>query len=209
MKRCTKCAETKALEAFVKDKRERNGRAARCKACFNTDQRRRYVANDHREHKRQYEAANRAYIRKDNRERTQRWRAADPERAKVQSRKDSEQFRKANPNYHRAWYRKNLAKERARGRKVARQWRARYPDRARALRYSVRDQLGQLSMHSVEYIRILLSDPCSYCGCPANSIDHITARSIGGADEWPNYTAACSSCNSSKRDKHLLCWLAD
>ena len=33
MKTCTKCRETKPLDAFVADKRRRDGKGAHCKAC--------------------------------------------------------------------------------------------------------------------------------------------------------------------------------
>jgi 5-methylcytosine-specific restriction endonuclease McrA len=44
---------------------------------------------------------------------------------------------------------------------------------------------------------------CQYCGKKAESIDHVVPRSRGGAHTWENVVAACSRCNSSKRDRFL------
>lgn len=44
---------------------------------------------------------------------------------------------------------------------------------------------------------------CQYCGAQADSIDHVVPRSRGGAHDWCNVVAACSPCNTTKRD-HLL-----
>ena len=39
---------------------------------------------------------------------------------------------------------------------------------------------------------------CAYCGEPANEVDHIQPRVIGGTDDLDNLVAACRRCNSSK-----------
>lgn len=44
---------------------------------------------------------------------------------------------------------------------------------------------------------------CQYCGAPADSLDHVIPRSRGGEHSWENVVAACSRCNTRKRD-HLL-----
>lgn len=51
-------------------------------------------------------------------------------------------------------------------------------------------------------------DLCAYCGGPGEHIDHIVPRSVGGDDDWTNFTMACGSCNSSKGTKSLLIFLA-
>jgi len=60
-----------------------------------------------------------------------------------------------------------------------------------------------LSPETREWIEILAGDPCSYCGLPAESVDHIVPPGRGGTDEWDNLTAACLSCNSSKNNRSL------
>jgi len=44
---------------------------------------------------------------------------------------------------------------------------------------------------------------CQYCNAAAESIDHVVPRSRGGGRVWDNVVAACSSCNSRKRDRLL------
>jgi 5-methylcytosine-specific restriction endonuclease McrA len=44
---------------------------------------------------------------------------------------------------------------------------------------------------------------CQYCGAPAESIDHVVPRSRGGEHVWENVVAACSRCNTAKRDRLL------
>jgi 5-methylcytosine-specific restriction endonuclease McrA len=50
-------------------------------------------------------------------------------------------------------------------------------------------------------------DPCSYCGGPADELDHIDAQAHGGGHDWTNLTAACSRCNQSKGARALLSFL--
>ena len=42
---------------------------------------------------------------------------------------------------------------------------------------------------------------CGYCGQPATTVDHVTPKARGGADDEGNLMAACLSCNSGKRDR--------
>ncbi len=67
-----------------------------------------------------------------------------------------------------------------------------------------RKQIDVPDEQSADYVRILLSDPCSYCGAPMRHVDHITALARGGSGEWNNLTAACSACNFSKSASSVL-----
>ena len=51
--------------------------------------------------------------------------------------------------------------------------------------------------------KVLIRDnyTCQYCGQEANTLDHIIPISKGGIDCEDNAVAACSRCNSSKRDR--------
>jgi 5-methylcytosine-specific restriction endonuclease McrA len=42
---------------------------------------------------------------------------------------------------------------------------------------------------------------CHYCGQEANTIDHLIPISKNGTDDASNCVAACTQCNSSKRDR--------
>ena len=45
---------------------------------------------------------------------------------------------------------------------------------------------------------------CQYCGDPAESLDHVTPRSRGGAHTWENVVACCRPCNVKKGDRVLM-----
>lgn len=62
---------------------------------------------------------------------------------------------------------------------------------------------------SAVYVEVIRHDPCSYCGGPAGTIDHITALKAGGENHWTNYTSACLPCNGGKRDRSLLTALSN
>lgn len=57
------------------------------------------------------------------------------------------------------------------------------------------------------YKSALRRDPCSYCGAPADVLDHVTAQRDGGPDRWWNLTAACTSCNGFKNARSLIGFL--
>ena len=62
--------------------------------------------------------------------------------------------------------------------------------------------------HEVERVKIdrdaVLSQNdgnCVYCGKPANSIDHVIPKKLGGGDNPENLVPACMDCNRRKKDK--------
>jgi len=49
---------------------------------------------------------------------------------------------------------------------------------------------------------------CAYCGRKTKlTIDHVVPLSRGGSNDITNAVPACTSCNSSKRDKPLFIWM--
>jgi 5-methylcytosine-specific restriction endonuclease McrA len=140
------------------------------------------------------------------REATERYRKNHPERIRAYSRKHyidlggaafMRDRKAANRKYHRQkyreWYARNREQEIAR---VAERQRIAYEDEAR------------------EFLSVLRSDPCSYCGGPAGHVDHIDPLSRGGDGSVDggdgsvdNLTATCKSCNSSKMTSSLLMFL--
>jgi len=51
--------------------------------------------------------------------------------------------------------------------------------------------------------RVLLEDPCTFCGHYATkgnpmTIDHLTPWSLGGSNAWENLAAACYRCNQQR-----------
>lgn len=138
-------------------------------------------------------------------------------------------YRAADPDAElertRAWTRNNPEKSRAK----TQRWRDRHPDKVKAqntsperraaisrwkknnpekVRESSRDRSRSRMLlddpQSLEYMNIVLLDPCSYCGVESNTVDHIVPRARGGTHEWDNLTGACGTCNSSKHARSLL-----
>lgn len=87
---------------------------------------------------------------------------------------------------HKAWRHANPVHVRSEGRKN------------RRARHVGRTQEGK------EYIEMLRADPCSYCGGPAGTLDHVEPIARGGENIWQNLTAACLNCNMRKHDTPLL-----
>lgn len=55
--------------------------------------------------------------------------------------------------------------------------------------------------------KVLLQDPCVYCGGVAVGLDHIVARTKSGANAWWNRAPACARCDSRKGNTLLLHFL--
>lgn len=90
--------------------------------------------------------------------------------------------------------------EKVRANKAA--WRA-----VNRVRTNVSDRLRRSDaslQETKDWVKIIVNDPCSYCGNQFEHVDHITALSQNGDGTWDNLTAACSACNLSKQAKSLL-----
>lgn len=48
--------------------------------------------------------------------------------------------------------------------------------------------------------------PCTYCGDPAQTLDHVVPRSRGGSDASDNLVPVCRSCNGAKSARLLVEW---
>jgi len=49
--------------------------------------------------------------------------------------------------------------------------------------------------------RHYMAIPCYFCGGKPQTIDHLVARSRGGANDSSNFVSACDLCNGMKGDK--------
>lgn len=68
------------------------------------------------------------------------------------------------------------------------------------------------SVHGRDYVyyrRIVQRDPCSYCGGPGGTKDHIIPKpsNSGPINEAENLTGACRPCNTVKGHLDLLGFL--
>jgi hypothetical protein len=57
------------------------------------------------------------------------------------------------------------------------------------------------------YRKVLLQDPCVYCGKPAEVLDHIWPRSRGGGDGWENRAPTCKGCDEVKRNASVVVFM--
>jgi 5-methylcytosine-specific restriction endonuclease McrA len=80
-----------------------------------------------------------------------------------------------------------------------------------------RARSGRGGRATLKYVRIILQDPCVYCGeFGADSVDHIVAvvnrdKLMTGqsGDHWSNLAPCHRSCNSKKGKKGILHVLMD
>ncbi|ODR06427.1 hypothetical protein BHQ21_11600 [Mycobacterium sherrisii] len=171
MKTCTKCGETKPLDAFHRDQRKPDGRQAQCKNCRNAGtaayQRAYRTANAEAisERDRAYRAANRVAIA----EYRRAYRAANREILADQMRTYRQEKR------HVAWARTY---------------------RARARRYGL-----EPVVESFTYADVIAryGDACAHCGGTFDELDHYPTPVIeGGPHALDNVRPACTPCNRGR-----------
>jgi 5-methylcytosine-specific restriction endonuclease McrA len=203
-KRCTKCGESKPLGDFTPNRRASQGVNNWCKPCYNA-----YSAAHYRENieKRREQARTlRARNAEKSIEKNRRWREANPDyyirryeamREEIRPRTRARYWANREDEIRKAveWAKRNPAKVNARGaRRTARKQSA--PGRG---------------VSSAEWQAVLDASLgiCSYCNeRKPLALDHVEPLSLGGAHDPDNLTAACKSCNCSKKDTPLLVWLA-
>lgn len=106
------------------------------------------------------------------------------------------------------WVRENPERKKAAD---ARYYRENYV-KARTYSNQSRDQAFSVHPDTVEWMEVLRSDPCAYCGDAMREWDHIEPRTrwyegVPGWNEWSNLTASCKSCNRRKNARSLLSFL--
>lgn len=111
----------------------------------------------------------------------------------------------------RAWNQANPERRR----KISADWDKRHPTKAAARRQRREERIRQApGRHTEEEWQQLLDiyqHRCGYCGCDIRADpckDHIVALSRGGRNDIDNLLPACRGCNSSKRDRDVLDFIA-
>lgn len=182
--RCTKCGEEKTVECFYL----RSGGKVRfpCRSCSSR------LASEWAQ-------------RNPDRARASKERNAEASRSSARKKyakvKDDPDVREA-ARLRAATWRANNAD---RHRENARRWQQENVDRYREImKFAARARRVDRTAEDVSYASMLCLDPCSYCGQPSTTMDHIVPIASSGANDWGNLTAACKDCNARKHTTSLL-----
>lgn len=79
--------------------------------------------------------------------------------------------------------------------------------RERVRRYQLKHGRRRTGNVDLAWVEVLKFDPCSYCGNPGGTLDHVIPLVGGGEHSEDNLVGACRSCNSSKWAHSLLFFL--
>lgn len=185
--------------------RRRSGLNSYCKACAAARSTRHYQANH--EKALAVRAAYRATHQPEITEHIREYYKAHPELKKARDRRwlenNADRVKLAHHTNYEAHKNEYLAR--------ARRWETLNPDKIKrhVLAKNHRRRGVPLTKEALEYTDVLKGDPCCYCGSTNSSVqmDHIIPVSAGGTGDWWNLTAACTSCNRTKRNMSLLTFL--
>lgn len=150
-------------------------------------------------------------------ERQRRWRKANPEKAAA----TQARFRKAHPDRVKAEIRAWRDANRDRVRTTEAAWKAANLELWKALKLTAHHRRRTLKMNCVgthtneEWLERLRhhNHCCAYCGSPQNeglklTRDHYISLKRGGTNYADNIVPACSTCNSKKKDRDPLEFIA-
>ncbi len=186
-KACTKCREVKPRNDFPRDRRRRDGRKSRCRECCRAADRTRRADPEYRERERTADAARKRARLAANAARTDEQVAADRARLRPDGMKRCRSCREVLPL-------DAFSANRARADGLN--------DTCRLCAHADLLRAAALKIEALDLYA------CTYCGGPAEAIDHVIPRALGGTDDAHNQTPACGSCNSSKNATPVLEWLA-
>ena len=131
--------------------------------------------------------------------------AKHPERKKAAARRDYERHGDEIRRRVRAYARENKAVVLARKTDYRRRNAAAHRAAARARKKG----LTGATAVTIDYMELVASDPCVYCGMPSEQVDHIDALAYGGKHDWTNMAPACGRCNRAKYTRPLLAFLLE
>lgn len=199
-KTCTKCGQIKPFSSFSKDKHKKSGYTSSCLECRAAHAKQAASNPDVREKRR---AESRAYYYANKpkmAEKYRSWAKKNPDRR----RQIDAEFRKA----HRLEQAERAKQYRSQNPEARSKWSKNNPDRQAAIyaRRSFRRRGGRVYQVTLCEIAKMYQMPCTYCGAPAEHIDHIIPLARGGEHRIGNLTPACASCNLSKGAKFITEW---
>lgn len=204
-KTCTKCAQTKPVDAFSIARKTKDGRKHQCKQCdanyrlanreaANARDAAYYAANrDERLAKNKAWAdANQDKIKAAGVE----YRAANKEAIAANKAAYYQENKQARTDYYNAWAQTPEGIAARRAAKVRR--RAREQDL----------ECGCVSASALLLITELDNNLCVYCGDEATSYDHVEPLASGGSHCVANLRRACTTCNIRKKDADFETFVA-
>lgn len=189
VKRCNRCAASKPLDDYARDRSKRDGVRTICRACTN-------------------EANRQAYERDPEKKRasTERWEVANRERSLAYRRRHYHENKVRYRAMQARWYRDNHERAIA----AIREWQRLNPDAYAASRWR-RDQRRRARKRATRFCVITrqaleqrwgyFGGRCWMCNAPASEWDHVKPLSKGGWHVLANLRPACKPCNSAKRDR--------
>jgi len=215
VKTCSGCGETKLLDQFSINRRAKDGRQSRCKACA------RAYRRAHREDIRSYNLANRQRIA----ELRQTYQRANRKRIAKQKQVYYQANRQRIAERNRAYYQANRERLMERNRAYYTANREQHNKRQRAYYYANRTAFVNYenrrrarrgcAVSQRWVVDHSLGDPlaCWWCGRgllgTKPHLDHVMPISLGGPAGPSNEVLTCETCNTRKRAKHPLVWLAE
>jgi len=180
-----------------------------CKTCTREHVRNQRHENKHyQEYLRQYYKTNREKIieqrRKyyqNNREKEQEYKQKYYQNNCKKLREYNRKWTENNPGYYSQKYQ---------------EWAKNNPGKVRLYARNRRARLAcSIGSHTLEELQIRLQNQhnkCFYCGCDLDDkyhVDHLVPLSRGGSNWIENLVIACASCNSSKKDKLPVTFIAN
>jgi 5-methylcytosine-specific restriction endonuclease McrA len=180
-KRCTKCTETKPLDAFALDRRKAGRRRADCNVCRASRARACYLID-------------RDHIIEAAKARSKARYAANPTARNAQARAWYAANKPKHRDLLRRWDRANPDRRKA-------IW---HNYHARKLSAG-----GELTSALIAQVREMSDGMCAYClrtDLPL-TIEHVVPLSRSGTHDPNNLVMACQPCNSRKRDRGILAML--
>ena len=234
-KRCSNCGDTKPLSEFSKRKAAKDGLQSQCKACVAAYDKQYREENPEKcaarckkyyeEHREEMAAYGKKYREEnqenvavakkryceENREEVVAYNQRYYEENREQILASAKRYNEENPEsvaaYQKRYYETHLEKVAARNK----QWKQANPEKNAASSHRRRARLAGVVSEAFDITDLFERDgqQCRYCGATENlTTEHIVPISEGGPNILDNCVVACRSCNSSKKDKSLIEWLA-
>jgi 5-methylcytosine-specific restriction endonuclease McrA len=201
-KRCTQCGEVKPFTEFHRDRTKPTGHTNSCKACAINRAQVWYRDNHERglETRRQYGRVHKSEKAEMDRQYREANRDALREKKYVAYHRDKHKYEERRRAYSEAT--REATRERSR------EYRRNHPERVRHNNYLRKARMTWARDEAaIAFAKVLRRDPCSYCGKPGGTIDHIVPIAHGGIHEVDNLAAACLQCNTSKATQSALYFL--